>query len=79
MRLNPRYKQGDVVFACEDGNSLYLVVVHEHLNGALVPITALREYVLNGRRNAHLVFAMNLHNALWTFTGFVEEPCHTSK
>ncbi len=85
--LNPCFKQGEIVFVRarkEEGhrflekNFLYLAVVQDHYDGALVPVVVFREYA-RGERDAHLVFALNLSYALWTFTGFVEQPCHALK
>lgn len=77
--LNKRFKDGDIVYVREHATPLYLAVVHDHNPGALVPVTVFREYVIDGRRDAHMVFALNLRHALWTFTGFVEQPCHALK
>ena len=74
MRLNPCFKQGKIVFVRENGNPLtYLAVVQDHSDGSLVPVVLFCEFVRD-KRDAHMVFALNLHGALWTFTGFVEEP-----
>lgn len=73
----PVFKKGDVVFVREPGpgDLCYVAVIRQDAPQAhsLVPVTPFKSYV-NGEHKTHVVFTTYLHGALWTFTGFVEEP-----